>query len=336
MSTLLDDRWALAKESTYGTGVTVTRFYPMLDETDSDWDPRPRQGMGLQGGNGRRAMLGSRRFLPIGQGKITTKVELESKGAGVLFDAICGSSTVTAITGGAQMLFHDGIATTTLSSYTLQIVKVQNNGTEWVETYSGCTVSKWTIEQPEDAIPTLTVEWDARSVTTATAAASVTYASAPVIFDHSQGAAGLGGTLTAPTTTVLATGLTAYADVVSYKLEVDQAIDASRWVLGSRSQPTVGIPKIAFTGSFEFNATTVPAGLIAGTKFPLYVTYTTTETLGAGTTQLQVVLPQVALTGKLPQTKRDTTREIEVSADVLSDGTNKDFWLVYRTTDTAL
>ena len=66
MSTSLDHRWSMVKEGTYNTPVTTTRFYPMLDDTDGDWDPRPRQSMAQQGGNGRRADLGSRRYLTIG------------------------------------------------------------------------------------------------------------------------------------------------------------------------------------------------------------------------------------------------------------------------------
>jgi hypothetical protein len=338
VATLLDDVIGIKRESVYNTPVTVDRFYPFVDGTGSDWDPRPRQSMGQQGGSGRRAVLGSRRYLPTGQGKVTVKVELESKAGGVLLDIAVGVSTVTAITGGSQMLFHPGIAGTVLPSATIQILKIQNTGstTGSVETYSGCTASKVTIEQPEDDIATIEVEFDARSVTTATAAASQTYATAPTIFDHYQGAVGFGGTLTPPSTTVLATGLTAFADFREWKLELDQAIDDGRWIVGGRNQPTVGIPKIAFTAKVEFNATTITAGLIAGTKFAFYQTWTTPEVLGAGFAQLQVVIPQMGLKDNLPKVKPGETRLIDLKADVTNDGTNRDFWVVYRTSDTTL
>ena len=338
MSTLLDHRFGMKKEATYNVPVVVDRFYPFIDGTESDWDPRPRQSAGQQGGTGRHALLGSRRYLPIGQGMVKLKVELESKAGGVLLDFAFGVSTTTVITGGTQQLFHPGIPGTFLPSATIQVVKVQNSGSETgsVETYSGCTAKKVTIEQPEDDIATIEVECDARSVTTATAAASQTYASAPVIFDHYQGAVGLGGTLVAPTTTLLASGLTPFADMREWKLEIDQSIDDSRWVIGSRNQPTVGIPKIKFSGKAEFNATTLTAGLIAGTKFPFYQTWTTTETLGAGNTQLQVVVPQLSLLKGLPKVKPGETVMVDLSADVTNDGTNRDVWVVYRTTDTVL
>lgn len=336
MSTTLDHRWAMKRESTYNTPVTVDRFYPFLDGVEADWDPRPRQSMGQQGGNGRRGPLGSRRYVTIGQGTLKLSAELESKGGGVLLDWALGVSTVTAITGGSQIVCHPGIAGTVLPSATVQVVKVMNTGTEVVETYAGCTASKITIEQPEDDIPTIEVEADTRSYTTATAAATPAYPTTPTLFDHYQGACGLGGTLTAPTTLVLATGLTAFSDFRSWKLTIDQQIDKDRRIIGGRNQPLVGIPKIKFSGKVEFNATTLPVALVAGTKLPWYQTWTTTEAISAGFAQLQVVIPQLALNKELPQVKVGDTTVQAIDADVTNDGTNRDVYVVVRTVDTAL
>lgn len=339
MSTVLDHRWSMARESTYNTPVTTTRFYPMLDDTDSDWDPRPRQSTAVQGGSGRRADLGSRRYLTIGQGTIKIKVELESKGGGVLLDWGLGVSTVTAITGGSQQVYHLGIAGTILPSATIQVVKVLNDGTETgsVETYSGCTATKIVIEQPEDSIPTIEVDVDARSLTTATAAASPVYPTTPTLFDAIQGAIGLGGTLTAPSTTALATGLTAFAaNFRSWKLEIDHSADINRRVIGSRNQPLIGKPGVKFSGKVEYNNTTLAVALVAGTKLPWYQTWTTTETLGAGFSQLQVVVPQLSLTKGLPKVKSGETTIQDVDADVTNDGTNRDVYVVVRTLDTVL
>ena len=337
MSTSLDHRWSMVRESVFNTPLTTTRFYPMLDDVDADWDPRPRQSMGVQGGNGRRADLGSRRYTTIGQGDLKLKVELESKGAGVLLDWALGVSTVTAVTGGSQQVYHDQIAGTLNPSATIQVVKVQNNGTEWVETYAGCTATKLTIEQPEDDIATLMVDVDARSISTVVAAATAAYPTAPTLFDHWQGAVGLGGVLTAPTTTALATGLTAFADFRSWKLEIDHTADIGRRVVGARNQPLIGKPVPKFTGKLEFNASTVATALIAGTKLPFYQTWTVAEA-GApgGNVQMQVVLPQLSLTKGLPQTKAGATTIEDIEADVTNDGVNRDVLVVIRTADTVL
>jgi hypothetical protein len=336
MATLMDDRISMKEETTYGTLVTTDRFYPMLDDNEGDWDSRLRQGEGLHGGTGRRSPLAARNYPTIGQGTVTVKAELESKAGGVLLRAACGASTVTAITGGSQQLFHPGIAGTYLPSFTIQLVRVQNGGTERVETYGGCTAGKMAIEQPEDDIPTIEVEFDAASYTTAVAAAPVSYATNPVLFDAFMAACGLGGTLTVPTATALATGLTATSEFREWKLELDHQIDDSDWKLGSRGRPTAGAPKVTFAGKADFDSNTLPDALVAGTKLPWYCTHTTTEGLGAGFTQLQVVVPKLVLTKGLPKIKRGETRMSDLAANVLNDGTNQDFYVAYRTTDTAL
>jgi hypothetical protein len=335
MPTLTDDQWGIKKEVTYGTPVTVDRFYPWL-EVKGAWDVRRRQAQGLAGGGGRRTVLGDRSFLPLGRGEITTKVELESKAGGVLFDLAFGVSTVTAISGGSQQVFHPGLTGTLLPSATLQCVKVQNNGTNWVETYAGCTVSKVTIEQPEDDIATIEIEWDARSISTVTGAATAVYPTAPTVFDHSQAAAGLGGAFTAPTNTALGIVATAFADFREFSFELEQNIDIDRWVLGGRTQPIAGIPTLSFEGKAELNAATVPTAIIAGTRLPFQCTWTTTEVLGAGFTQLQLALPQLAITGDLPDVTPGETRVFDLKADVTNDRVNRDCYLVYRTTDTVL
>ena len=88
MASIVDDRWGLKKETTYGTAVTVDRHYPWVgSDVEGTWDNRRRTAQGLVGGGGRRTVLGSRSFLPTGIGTLKTKVELDSKGLGVLLQA---------------------------------------------------------------------------------------------------------------------------------------------------------------------------------------------------------------------------------------------------------
>lgn len=341
MSTLLDDVIGLKKETTYGTRVTVDRWYPHLDDDETQWDPRIRQSMGLHGGAGRISPLGARNYPTAGQGVCTLKAELESKQGGVLLEAGIGVSTVTGVTGGAFMLFHPGITGTYLSSYTVQHVKVQNDGTDFVETYGGCTPSKVVIEQPEDDIATIEVTFDALNYTTATAKASASYATSPVIYDaYNVSGVGLGGTLTVPTTTAFATGLTAIDYLREYKIELDHGIDDADWKLGAtRGRPVAGTPKISFTGKANFDGTTLPVALAAGTKLPLYVTYSTgiTDELSTGVSGgLQVVIPQLVLSKGLPKVKAGERRVVDITAAVTNDGTNRDLYVCYRTVDTAL
>lgn len=340
MATAADHYVAFGKETTYGTAVTPSRPFPYVDGTEGDFDVRWRKSKGITGGSGRRTQLSSRMFTTAGQGKVKTRTELEDKGLGFLLDMAVGVSSVSAITGGAQMLFHLGIANMVLPSATIQIQKVRNDGTPFVETYRGCTASKVTFEQPEDDIPFVDIEWDALAVTTATGAIVPAYASAPTLFDAVQATTFYGGAFTAPTGTVAASVATASTVWRSWKVEIDQKINDDGWVLTAsipRSQPKAGTPEIKFSGEVEFNDAVIAANYLAGTRAPFLNTWTTTAPLGAGQTQAQMAIPLLALTKGLPQVKPGEAPTVfSVEADVVNDGTNRDLWFVYRTTDTVL
>lgn len=341
MATVLDDVIGIGEESTYGTEVVVDRWYPHLDADESNWDPRIRQGMGLHGGSGRISPLSSRTYATAGQGTITLAAELESKQGGELLRAGLGSSTVTPVTGGSFQLFHPGITGTYLPSYTIQHAKVRNDGTKYVTTYAGCTANKTKLEQDEDGILTISVEFDALSVVDDTAEATASYATNTVIYDsYLVTGIGLGGTLTAPTTTAFGTGLTSVDVFMSYSIEIDHDIDTEDWKVGTtRGRPIAGIPKIKFTGDANFDSNTFPQALIAGTKLPWYATYSTgiTDELDTGVSGgLQMVIPSMVLMGDMPSVSAGKRRTVSLSADVKNDGTNEDLYVCYRTVDTAL
>lgn len=336
MANRTEEQVGMALESTYNTPVTPTRFYPYIDSTDAQWDTRQRQGQSVFVGS-KRGWRGDRRVLPIGQGTLVLKTELASRQGMLLLYAATGVQTVTALTGGALGLFRTSITNTTLPSFTIQYGKVQNNGTVDPETFAGCTAVSFEIECPEDNILTIQVTFDARSFTTATALATASYTAGAYLFDHSQGAAALGGTFTAPTTTALgSTSGGAYTNIRTWKFTVDQAADIARWVLGGRNQPTAGMLTPELTFDLEFNDDVAKNLYLAGTGFPLTLTHTTSEVVGSGFSQFQLALPQLFLkTPEMAPVDTDTS-VVSGAADVTFDGTNELFYLVYRTADTVL
>lgn len=336
MANRIDNQVGIVKESTYNTPVTVSRFYPVFDGTDGQWDTRQRQGMSVFVGS-KRGYRGDRRVLPIGQGVITLKCELASRQAGVLLEAAAGLSTSNIVTGAAyQQVFTPTITGTVMPSYTIQLGKVRNDGTIDPETYAGCTATGFEIECPEDGIPTIQVTFDARSIATAPALATPSYTAGAFLFDASQGAATLGGAYTHPGTITLGTATTVFPNFRSWKLSVNHNADIARWVLGSRNQPTVGVAESTFEGQAEYNDTILRTAYLAGTGVPLVITHTTTETVSATATLLQVAIPQLFLKSPiLPPMSLDTT-VVSVSGDITYNGTN-DLWaVVVRTADTAL
>lgn len=335
MANLMDNQVGLKKETTYNTPVTVDRFYPYLDGTAGDWNTRQRQGQSIFV-SVKRGWRGDRRVLPIGQGVITIKTELCSRQGGALLDLCHGVSTVTAITGGTQQNYTTGVTGTVLPSATIQLGKVRNDGTVDVETYSGCTAVSFELECPEDGILTISVTFDARAFTTATALATAAYTAGAFLFDASQGSATLGGTFTAPTTTVLGTATTAFANFRSWKLVVDQSADTGRWVLGARNQPTVGMLSPTFSGDAEYNDTVLRTAYLAGTGIPLVITHTTTEVVAPGFSQVSLAIPQLFLSAPILPPMGADTAVVSVTGDVTYNNTLDLFFTSIRTADTTL
>jgi hypothetical protein len=336
MANLMDNQIGMAVETVYNTPVTVTRFLPYIDGTDGQWDTRQRQGQGIFVAT-KRLFRGDRRVLPIGQGQVTIKTELASRQGGLLLEAATGVSTYSLIGGTASLIgFRTSVTGTVLKSYTIQLGKVRNDGTVDPETYAGCTAVSFEIECPEDGIPTISVVFDARSFTTVTALATASYTAGAFLFDQSQGAATVGGSVTWPTTTTLATGGTAFGNFQSWKLSVSQTTDISRWVLGSRNQPTVSMLDATFGGDAEYNDVVLRTSYLAGTAIPVVVTHTTTEVLTTGFSQFQVGIPQLFLKSPvLPPMSADTA-VVSVEGDITFDGTNEGFYISYRTADTTV
>lgn len=336
MPNLMDNQVGMAKESTFNTPVTVTRFYPYLDGTEGDWDTRQRQGQSIFVSQ-KRGWRGDRRVLPIGQGVITIKTELASRQAGILLEAAAGVATSTLVSGTTfQQVFTTSVTGTVLPSYTIQLGKVRNDGTVDAETYAGCTAVSFEIECPEDGIPTVSVTFDARNFTTATALATASYTAGAFLFDHSQGAGFVGGAVTVPTTVALGTVATAFGNFRSWKLAVDQSADIGRWVVGGRNQPTVGMAPPTFTANAEYNDTTLRTAYLAGTSLPVALTHSTTEALSVGVSQLQLLIPQLFLGSPVLPPMNDETSVVSITGTCTFNGTNELWYLTTRTADTAL
>lgn len=336
MANRTDNQVGIKKESVFNTPVTVDRFYPYIDGTEADWDTRQRQGQSVFVAS-KRGWRGDRRVLPLGQGTLTLKTELASRQGGVLLDLACGVSTNTLVSGSTtQQVFTTSVTGTTLSSATIQIGKVRNDGTVDVETYSGCTAVSFEIECPEDGIMTISVVFDARNFTTATGLASAAYTAGAFLFDHSQGAGFVGGALVVPTTNVMGTVATSFGNFRSWKLAVDQNADIGRWVIGGRNQPTVGLAPPTFSAVAEYNDTTLRTAYLAGTALPVAITHSTTEALSVGVSQLQLVIPQLFLASPVLPPVTMETSTVNITGMCTYNGTNELWYLAMRTADTAL
>lgn len=343
MGNLTDDQIGFAVESTFGTPVTVSRFLAMLDGTEQSWDNRSVQGQGmLTGSRSPRAD----RFVPVtyGQGQLTLKAELVSKGFGLLWQLACGVNASTNVSGSTyQQVAHAGITGAVLPSATIQVATARNDGTIDPVTYAGCSATEWELDVPESDLATLEVKFDALTKTRGTALASASYASAPSLFhtdpaSPASASAGFGtGALTVPTSTALATASVGSTLIRSWNLAVDNGLDTGRWYQGGRSQPTAGVVTATLKATVEYNDRTLVDAAEAGTPLCFLGDLRTAEALSSGTATFQAALPRCYITdGWMPAPARGETVTTDIECEVKLDGTNRLFYLVARTADNAL
>lgn len=341
MAGLLDHQLGLVAESTWGTPVTVTRFHELLAGSGMSWDPRVVQGQGLRVGG--KFLRTARRAGIYGQGSGSVKAELLSKGFGVLLNACFGTSTHTLVSGSTyQQVFTATQTGTVLPALTVQEGIVRNDAAGTVDpyTYAGCSVTSFELDIPVGDIATLTVNLDAKSLSTATALATASYPTGPSLYHWGLGAGTRGGTLTAPTTTALGSvsGGTVTSTIKSLNVAIDNNLDVGRWVFGGRNQPTVGLRSGKVKAGVEYNSATERDALIGQTSDGLLLDLVTTEALSTGFARMQVIIPEMKINNPdaLPVPTNGETVVTDVEWEILDNLTASPIYLVTRTGDTAI
>ncbi len=170
-----------ASESTYGTGVTVTRFVPLVSESLTKEVARI-ESEGIIAGA--RVM----RSEQWGPGNVTVsgdvQHELFQQGCGLLFEHMFGSRNTTGV-GPFTHTYTPGDLSG--KSFTTQVGKPRTDGTVSPHTYTGCKVQEWEValEAGEKATLGLTIVGQEETTATALATASFsTGAAKPFTFAH--------------------------------------------------------------------------------------------------------------------------------------------------------
>lgn len=345
MAGMLDHSVGLKAESTYNTPVTVDRFFEWLSGSGIEQDPNVVQGKGLRVGSsvdraGRRVALVAKH-----SGKI--KLEVLSKGFGTLLEGCFGTAT-SALVGGTgatyQQVFTPVVSGTYLKSYTIQEGIAKPGGTVDAYTWAGCTFTGLELSCDAGGIADLTVDVDGQSLATGTSYASPSYPTSPTLFAGglpTAGAMTVGGTMTTPTTTALASiaGGTNVA-AKSWSFSLDNGCDTGRELIGGRAQPTVGKRKIKVKTTVEYDATTGTVfrdAQIGQSATPILLTLATAESLSTGTATLQLALPACYIDGgAVPQPSSGDVITTDLEWQVLDNLTSIPAYLVLRTADTAL
>ena len=338
MASLQECSVGLVAESTWGTPVTVTRWAEFTAET-LDYTKVVKQGLGLR--VGRRVAASARRVVVETMPKGDVEFELASKGMGLWFQAGLGTGTSTLVAATTfQQLFT--LSTAALApSVTIQKGIVEVGGTVDPYTSAGMTCDSWEINCPRGDIAKAKFSFVGKSLATATAYAAPSYPAAPVnLFHFAQGAITIGGAVTAPSTTALATGGTAVANVRDFSIKCDNALAQDRFNIGGAgqiAQPTYGLRAITGSMTIEYDSTTIRDAYLADTPLALSLTFTTSGALSTGFETFQIVLPEIKLDGDIPNANGTDIITLTVPFTVLDNLTAaQPIWIAQRTADAAL
>lgn len=228
----LDAQVGYVKESTYGTGVTVTRFLPLISETmkkDIEWVESPGIYAGAQ-------VLRSVQ-MSQGNAKVGGDIqhELMSESIGMLFEAAFGT---VAESGTVAPYTHTFTPAAPGVSLTCQVgVPTAVSGSVIPKTYTGCKVASWELAAEAGKNVTWGMTLVAQEETmsgTSIATASYTTTMFPYSFKTA--------TLTVDGTSV---------PVKSVKFSGDNGLDDGRFTLGGTTiQEPLRQSLAAYTGEF--------------------------------------------------------------------------------------
>jgi hypothetical protein len=269
-------------ETTYGTPVTVTRFYELTDES-MKMDIERMESAGLRAGT---RVLRSDRWV-AGRKTVAGDVNLElaNKSFGLLFTHMLGGAAVT--TSATGVYTHTFTPGDLPVSATVQVGRPNNAGTVQPFTYHGCRVASWEISANLGEIGKLKLSLVAEDEDTSTGLASASYPTGLTLLTFKEATLSLASSAI-PVTAVTLTG--------------DNGLAADRHRLGSQviKQPLeAGMRDYSGTIDADFESTTAYARFVSGTEAALVLAFTG-ATIATGYTYLAQFTCNVRFDGDTP------------------------------------
>jgi hypothetical protein len=328
------------EETTYGTAVTVDRFLEFTSET-IDFDRTFYQGAGLRPGS--RLARSGRRALVKDGGKGDIELEVPTRGLGTLLKAIMGVGSSTLVSAGIYQQLFSLIKSDYLPSLTIQ-KGVPRLGAETVDAYTarGAVCSNFELSLGNSDALKLKTTWTSRDIDTSIAYATPSYAASSELFSFVGAALTVGGTVTVPTATALATGGTAVANIRDFTISVDQALDANGYNLGGAGKrsrrPAVGLAAVTGKITAEYDSLALRDAIRDQTPIALTATFQSATEIATGQKAvLQVTVPDVRFENELPKSNGGDviTQSIDFTA---FDGlvAAQPLYIAVRTADSAL
>lgn len=343
MTTQLDSFVGLTKETTYGTYIAPTKFLTFTDES-LDQKLTFNDAAGLR--PGRRTTAAFQRTIERidVDGDIT--VEANTAEQGVLWEALLGARADAVAAGGTltyQHLFTP--AADYLPSYTIQKgIPPLGGGPLIPFTFVGMQCKQLQFDSKVGDVPTIKATFDGQNIypalTGTGTAASPVYPAVNELLTYVGGSIVVGGTVTPPTGTTLATGGTSVAQIVDASITFDNALDDGGITLGGGGTNTRALAslllKITGTLTAEFRDASFWNAYTGAQRLALVLNFQGSPIEGTGGSALynylQIYVPIIVLEGEMPKIKAGSIVTQSLGFTGLQDTVNglNPFYVVTR------
>jgi hypothetical protein len=270
------------------------------------------------------------------------ELELAAKGCGIFLEAVLGASSVSALTAPAYQQNFTIATTDPVNSYTIQKgIPLLGGGAVQPHTFSGSVCTKGEITSALGDIVKLKTSWNAQKTDTSTAYTAPSYVASNELFYFSEGAMVIGGSITAPTATTLATGGTTVGDVLDFSLSIDHKLDVNGFTYGGGGKQSrrPAQTRKAITGKLtaEFDSTTLRDAYLNQTSLAVVLTFTSATSIATSIfNTFQIYIPVIRTGGDLPNATQGVVKQ-SISFDVLDGGSGASpVTAILRTLDTAV
>lgn len=341
MATMVEHQLGFKKESTFGTAVTVDRFLE-FNTAPPKMEKTIEQGDGARPGG--RVERGIHRNVVATRGSIEIEQVVSSSGFGTMFELLMGSGASAEVsTGLYQQLFTFG-STNRKPSATIQVgtVMADASGTVSPQTLVGAFCNSFELSIAQAGLLTLKSSWVAKEYKTNVSLATASYAEDTEDFQFVGASLIVGGSVTVPTSTALASGGTSVATITDFSISVDHGGDEGQAFIGGGGLiGRAGVPgRAMITGSLngEYQSNTFRDAYLADTPLALVATFQgLTDITSGNKPTVQVVCPQIRFDDGLPEPDTEGAPVQDMSFKALDDGVaDYPLYIVIRTGDTAL
>lgn len=322
----LDGQLGFGVESTWGTGVTPTRFVEFNTES-LQRTPTFLEPTGLRVGTKFKRVSRIR----VSRSTVAGDAELDvaTKGMGLLFKHALASTvtTPTLISGSAYKQIHTPGDFRSLG-LTVQVGRPESStGAVKPFTYAGCKVSGWEFSLSDGDTPKLKLTIDGRSEATATALASASFLTGTTVFDFSQATLKLGGTATtASGETTIASGVTVATIIKNISISGKAPMATERFGLGNaglKAEPLENdTPMITGSLGAEFNKAELYDLFSANTTTALQLDLTGAVIGGGNSFLLSFIIPAIKLKKAAPNVTGPDIVQMSTDFEGYSDETN--------------